>query len=75
MGPPLAKSKAEGEGEDTSKKALILELDQLEDPGSSEWDLAKLRRELKVRVADLPALVEGPMSKSRDLLRSVLNGP
>lgn len=71
MDPLLARLRTE----ETRKKELIGELDRLERMGPSELDIARLKREMRVRLADLPALLGNHVSEGRKLLRLLFEKP
>lgn len=71
MDPLLVRLRAE----ETRKKELIAELSHMEQGGASEWDMARLKRELRARVANLPSLLGRDVSESRKLLRVLFEEP
>ena len=71
MDPLLARLRSE----ETRKKELIGELDRLERLGPSELDIARLKREMKQRLADLPTLLGNHVSEGRKLLRLLFEKP
>lgn len=71
MDPLLTRLRTEQE----RKKVLIAELGQTEQKGPSEWDVARLKRELRTRLEDLPSLLGCHISESRKLLRILFEEP
>jgi site-specific DNA recombinase len=71
MDPLLARLRSE----ETRKKELVGELDRLERLGPSELDIARLKREMKQRLADLPTLLGNHVSEGRKLLRLLFEKP
>jgi hypothetical protein len=62
-------------GEEARKQALVEELSQLDQAGPSELDLARTKRELNTRLADLPALLSTNVSEGRKILRLLFEEP
>ena len=72
MDPLLTKLRAE----EARKKDLIQELEQLAGVDQiTSIDQARLKRELKVRFADITALLDRHDSSARQLLRVVMENP
>ena len=71
MDPLLAKLKSE----ESRKKSLVAELDRLGHVGPTELDAARLKREMKSRLADTQNLLSAHVSEGRKLLRLLLDGP
>lgn len=71
MDPLLARLKSE----EARKKELVAELDRLDRLGPSELDAARLKREMKKRLADLPALLSSHVSEGRKLIRLLFGKP
>ena len=61
--------------EENRKKALVAELDRLDRVGPTELDTARLKREMKTRLADMQTLLSANVSEGRKLLRLLLEGP
>jgi len=61
--------------EESRKKDLIVELTRLEQAGPTEWDTARLKREMKTRLADLHTLLSAHVSEGRKLLRLLFEEP
>ena len=61
--------------EENRKKALVAELDRLDRVGPTELDSARLKREMKIRLADSQSLLSAHVSEGRKLLRLLLEGP
>ncbi len=57
--------------EEARKKALITELDQLQHTEAPEFDTARLRRDMKKRLADLPTLLGSHISEARKLFKTL----
>ena len=71
MDPLLAKLKSE----ESRKKSLVAELNRLGQVGPTELDAARLKREMKIRLADTQSLLSAHVSEGRKLLRLLLEGP
>ena len=69
--PLLAKLNREG----ARKKALAEELDRLDRNGPTELDTARLKREMKTRLADTQTLLGSHISESRKILRLLFEEP
>jgi hypothetical protein len=71
LDPLLASLKREG----SRKKDLLAELDRLERLTPSTLDVETLIREMKARLADLPALLSTHVETGHDILRKLFKEP
>lgn len=63
------------DSEESRKKDLIAELDRLDHIGPTELDVARLKREMKARLADMQTLLSAHVSEARKLLRLLFEEP
>jgi hypothetical protein len=75
QGEPVDTLLAKLKSEESRKQGLIAELDRLDRVGPTELDAARLKREMKTRLADTQSLLSTHVSEGRKLLRLLLEGP
>jgi hypothetical protein len=75
QGEPVDTLLAKLKSEESRKQALVEELTRLNQAGPSELDLARTKRELNARLADLPALLSANVSEGRKILRLLFEEP
>jgi hypothetical protein len=63
------------QSEETKKQGLTEQLDQLNQAGPSEWDVAIIRREAQTRLADTRAFFSRQTSEMRAILKRLFDAP
>jgi hypothetical protein len=61
--------------EEVKKNELVEQLDQLNQTGPSEWDLASLRRHAESRLADIRTLLDRQPAEARAILKRLFDAP